>query len=44
LPYSKINGLPWGINLNCKQFADQTLLNIAHTIELQLENQGVHYE
>ena len=33
LPTTFINKLPWGINLNCKKYQDQKLLNIALKVE-----------
>jgi hypothetical protein len=30
--------------LNCKQFADQTLFNVAHTIETIFEEKGAAHE
>ncbi len=33
IPFTKINNLPFGINLNCKKFNEQQLLNVALTIE-----------
>jgi aspartyl-tRNA(Asn)/glutamyl-tRNA(Gln) amidotransferase subunit A len=41
IPFKKVDGFPWGINLNCKQFKDQDLLNIAHTLEAILAG-GAH--
>ncbi|MDE7433831.1 MAG: hypothetical protein K2M43_01675, partial [Mycoplasmoidaceae bacterium] len=33
IPAGKYNNMPYGININCKQFKDQDVLNIAYTIE-----------
>ncbi|MDR0674874.1 MAG: aspartyl/glutamyl-tRNA amidotransferase subunit A [Mycoplasmataceae bacterium] len=44
IPYCKIDNFPWGINLNCKQFADQSLFNIAYTIETQFEQKKEQHE
>ncbi|MDR3163827.1 MAG: Asp-tRNA(Asn)/Glu-tRNA(Gln) amidotransferase GatCAB subunit A [Mycoplasmataceae bacterium] len=33
VPHSKINNMPIGLNITCKQFADQLALNVALTME-----------
>jgi Asp-tRNA(Asn)/Glu-tRNA(Gln) amidotransferase A subunit family amidase len=33
IPVKKINKMPWGINITCKQFFDQQIFNIALTME-----------
>ncbi len=40
IPAGNYNGLPYGININCKQKQDQTMFDIAATIETILEDKN----
>lgn len=40
IPYKKVDGLPFGINICCKLYDDQQLLNIAATMENILNDGG----
>jgi aspartyl-tRNA(Asn)/glutamyl-tRNA(Gln) amidotransferase subunit A len=40
IPYKKVDGLPFGLNFNCKLFEDQKLFNVALTFEEIFEKNG----
>jgi aspartyl-tRNA(Asn)/glutamyl-tRNA(Gln) amidotransferase subunit A len=40
IPYTKVDGLPFGINITTKQFEDQKMFNIALTLEESLGGQN----
>jgi aspartyl-tRNA(Asn)/glutamyl-tRNA(Gln) amidotransferase subunit A len=44
IPVCKIDDMPWGINVTCKQFEDQKTLNIALTLENIFNYDGGSHE
>lgn len=40
IPFTKINDMPFGLNINCLAFQDQKALNIAYSLESIFENNG----
>jgi aspartyl-tRNA(Asn)/glutamyl-tRNA(Gln) amidotransferase subunit A len=40
IPYTKVNRMPFGLNINCKAFEDQKTLDIAYSIENIFETCG----
>ncbi|MDR2823047.1 MAG: Asp-tRNA(Asn)/Glu-tRNA(Gln) amidotransferase GatCAB subunit A [Mycoplasmataceae bacterium] len=42
IPFTKIQNMPFGINVTCKQFEDQKTLNIAYTLECMVTPEAKH--
>lgn len=42
IPYTKVNKMPFGLNINCHQFEDQKLFNIAYSLEKIFNDGGKH--